>query len=58
MKIVIPDPKEPALQKVLKELYLLKIGLKNQNYEGCEKKIDQIRAMIQDIIDKKQLTGA
>tara|TARA_R100001082_G_scaffold100161_1_gene69181 strand:+ start:128 stop:289 length:162 start_codon:yes stop_codon:yes gene_type:complete len=53
MKIVIPDPKEPALQKVLKELYLLKIGLKNQNYESCDKKVDQIRAMIQDIIDKK-----
>ena len=28
------------------------VELKNQNYESCEKKIDQIRAMIQDIIDK------
>ncbi len=53
MKIVTPDPIGPALQKVLKELYLLKIGLKNQNYESCEKKIDQIRAMVQEIINKK-----
>ena len=53
MKIVIPDPVGPALQKVLKELYLLKIGMKNQNYESCEKKIDQIRPLVQDIIDKK-----
>lgn len=53
MKIVTPDPKDSALQKVLKELYLLKIGLKNENYETCEKKVDQIRAMIQEIINKK-----
>jgi len=53
MKIIIPDPVDSALQKILKELYLLKIGIKNQNYESCEKKVDQIRAMVQDIIDKK-----
>ncbi len=53
MKIVIPDPQNSALQKVLKELYLLKIGLKNKNYETCEKKVDLIRTMIQEIINKK-----
>tara|TARA_R100000808_G_scaffold24596_1_gene57075 strand:- start:2364 stop:2528 length:165 start_codon:yes stop_codon:yes gene_type:complete len=51
MKVVIPNPNNKALRKVLKELYLLKIGLKNENYEGCAKKIDSIRAMIQEIIN-------
>jgi hypothetical protein len=53
MKVIIPDPNETALQKVLKELYLLKIGLKNENYESCAKKIDLIRTMIQEIINTK-----
>jgi len=53
MKIVIPDPQYSALQQVLKELYLLKIGLKNENYENCAKKIDLIRSMIQEIINTK-----
>ena len=57
MKIVIPDPQYSALQKVLKELYLLKIGLKNKNYETCDKKVDLIRTIVQEIINKKQLTG-
>ncbi len=37
----------------LKELYLLKIGLKNENFAGCEKKVDLIRSLIQEIINKK-----
>ena len=53
MKIVIPDPSKAELQKVLKELYLLKIGLKNEKYETCEKKIDLIRSMIKEIINTK-----
>ena len=40
MKVIIPDPNEAALRKVLKELYLLKIGLKNENYKSGAKKID------------------
>ena len=53
MKVVIPDPTESVLRKVLKELYLLKIGLKNENYESCAKKIDSIREMVQEIINTK-----
>lgn len=53
MKVVIPDPEQATLQKVLKELYLLKIGLKNENYKTCAQKIDLIRSMLQEIINKK-----
>tara|TARA_Y100001938_G_C8011640_1_gene390353 strand:+ start:855 stop:1016 length:162 start_codon:yes stop_codon:yes gene_type:complete len=53
MKVIIPDPSCAALQKVLKELYLLKIGLKNESYESCAKKIDLIRTIIQEIINTK-----
>jgi len=53
MKIVIPNTHEAVLRKVLKELYLLKIGLKNENFKSCEKKVDLIRSLIQEIINKK-----
>ena len=51
MRVVTPDPCKSALSDVLKELYLLKIGMKNENYEGCMKKIDLIRSMITKIIN-------
>tara|TARA_B100000287_G_scaffold202084_1_gene190806 strand:- start:91 stop:270 length:180 start_codon:yes stop_codon:yes gene_type:complete len=51
MRVVTPDPCKSALSDVLKELYLLKIGMKNENYEGCMKKIDLIRSMVTKIIN-------
>tara|TARA_Y100000593_G_C4164586_1_gene263763 strand:+ start:121 stop:294 length:174 start_codon:yes stop_codon:yes gene_type:complete len=49
MRVVIPNKKTSKIDKVLTELYLLKVALETDTKEKLAKRIDKIRAKLEKI---------
>ena len=49
MRVVIPNKKTSKIDKILTELYLLKVALETDTKEKLAKRIDKIRAKIEKI---------
>lgn len=49
MRVVIPNKKTSKIDKILTELYLLKVALETDTKEKLAKRIDKIRAKLEKI---------
>mgnify|MGYP001480441581 FL=1 len=49
MRVVIPNKKTSKIDKILTELYLLKVALETDTKERLAKRIDKIRAKLEKI---------
>ena len=49
MRVVIPNKKKSKIDKILTELYLLKVALETETKEKLAKRIDKIRAKLEKI---------
>jgi len=49
MRVVIPNKKTSKIDKILTELYLLKVALETETKEKLAKRIDKIRAKLEKI---------
>jgi len=49
MQVVIPNKKTSKIDKILTELYLLKVALETDTKERLAKRIDKIRAKLEKI---------
>jgi len=49
MRVVIPNKKTSKIDKILTELYLLKVALETDTKEKLARRIDKIRAKLEKI---------
>jgi len=53
MRVIIPNKKKSKIDKILTELYLLKVALETDTKERLIKRIDKIRAKLEKIKAKE-----